>query len=111
MENNKEDLQNFNLPIIGVPAPIIPDRQLNRYPFLINYVAKHVESRNWLAFINNNSMRKRYVVTPSELSGLLGLSRSRVYQLIKLKRLKSKQRKKYGRHFISFHAINEFLKQ
>ena len=110
MENNKEDLQKSNLPIIGVPAHIIPDRQLNCYPFLINYVSKHVESRKWLVFINN-MMRKRYVLTPSELASLLGLSRSRVYQLIKLKRLKSKQRKKYGRHSISLHAINEFLNQ
>ncbi len=110
MENNKEDQQKSILPIIGVPVPIIPDRQLNCYPFLVNYVAKHKESRKWLAFVNN-MMRKWYFLTPSELSGLLGLSRSRVYQLIKLKRLKSKQRKKYGRHLISFHAINEFLKQ
>lgn len=112
MNEIEDNYPTPNFPKISVPAGIIPVKQLNRYGNLVKYLSQYKEENKWVRFLCTigASPNPRYWITPKEMAELLSVSRSRVYQLIALGKLKSKQLRKKKRHCITLHAVNVFLK-
>jgi predicted DNA-binding transcriptional regulator AlpA len=97
-------------PFFNQPTPLIPVKQLNRYKSILRYLAGHSEMAHWIDLLGNNiKFHNKHGLLPKELSEMLGISRSSVYRLIKLKKLMSKQSAPRKRHFISLHAIDVYL--